>query len=74
MRDLEQARALLEAAKKDLIEYNTYAVQLRYGASESGDEPLDRKRAVAQIEMLLVRVQGQLAVAGGSAPEAPHLE
>jgi HEPN domain-containing protein len=40
----------------DLIELNAFAVQFRYEAFESLDDPLDRPALTAQAEMLLHKV------------------
>ena len=48
----------MEAARFDeLVEYTPYAVQFRYGASDSGAMPLDRDTAVQRVEMLLEEVR-----------------
>jgi HEPN domain-containing protein len=70
--DLSRLLALLEdlgadtAQFEDLIEYNPYAVQFRYEAFELGDDPVDRERAIEQIENLLEHVQRRLAEAEGA--------
>lgn len=50
----------------DLIEYNPYAVQLRYETFELSDERLDRERAVERIHALLDKVQARVAEPEGS--------
>ena len=47
----------------DLIEYNPYAVQLRYGSFENEAAPIDREEAVRRLEHLWREVRRRLATA-----------
>jgi HEPN domain-containing protein len=51
---------------QDLIEYNPYAVQLRYETFEPGDEPLDRDQAIERTRDLLEHVQRRFSEVGGT--------
>ena len=42
---------------EDLIEYNPYAVQLRYGSFEDEAAPIDRQEAVRRLEALRRQVR-----------------
>lgn len=44
----------------ELVEYNAYAVQLRYESFQSDDNPIDRKRAISLAGVLIERVEGIL--------------
>ena len=47
-----------EAARFDgLVEYTSYAVQFRYGASEPSKTPLDRAAATQHVEVLIKEVR-----------------
>jgi HEPN domain-containing protein len=65
--DLSRLLTLLEelgadaGQYQDLIEYNPYAVQLRYEAFVLSEEPLDRERAIDHIYDLVEHVQRRLA-------------
>ena len=45
---------------EDLIEYNPYAVQLRYGSFEGEAAPIDRQEAVRRLEALRRQVRQRL--------------
>ena len=45
---------------EDLIEYNPYAVQLRYGSFENEASPINRQEAVQRLEALRRQVRQQL--------------
>ena len=45
---------------EDLIEYNPYAVQLRYGSFENEASPIDRQEAVRRLEALRRQVLQRL--------------
>ena len=45
---------------EDLVEYNPYAVQLRYGSFESEAAPIDRQEAVRRLEALRRHVRQRL--------------
>ncbi len=48
----------VEAARLDeMVEYTSYAVQFRYGASDISAMPLDRDIAVERVEALLQKVR-----------------
>ena len=51
---------------EDLIEYNPYAVQLRYGWHENEAAPIDRQKAVERLEALLREVHRRLPDAESS--------
>lgn len=44
----------------DLVEYNVFAVQLRYDAVPGEDIPIDRKAALAHVQILYDRVASYL--------------
>ena len=48
---------------EDLIEYNPYAVQLRYGSFENEAAPINRQKAVQRLEHLWQEVRRWLATA-----------
>lgn len=43
-----------------LLEYNAFAVQLRYEAIDTSDVPLDRETALAQVQSLYAQVDAYL--------------
>ena len=45
---------------EDLIEYNPYAVQFRYGSFENEAAPIDRQEAVQRLEALRRQVRQRL--------------
>ncbi len=45
---------------EDLIEYNPYAVQFRYGSFENEASPIDRQEAVRRLEALRRQVRQRL--------------
>jgi len=47
-----------------LVEYTSYAVQFRYGASDPSETPLDRATAIQHAEALLEEVRRHLESAG----------
>ena len=67
--DLDYLRRLVERREpearrfEDLIEYNPYAVQLRYGSFENEAAPIDRQEAVRRLENLWQEVRRRLAEA-----------
>ena len=50
---------------EDLIEYNPYAVQFRYGWYKNEAAPIDRRKAVERLEYLRQEVHRRLAEAEG---------
>ncbi len=50
----------------NLVEYNVYAVRLRYESVDLSEEPLDRAATVRQVENLLGLVEKALAEVLGS--------
>ena len=44
-----------------LVDYTRYAVRLRYAGADPGARPLDRPRAIEQVEALLATVRRRLA-------------
>ena len=64
--DLDHLLRLVERGEpeamrfEDLIEYNPYAVQLRYGSFESEAAPIDRQEAVRRLEALRRHVRQRL--------------
>ena len=50
---------------EELIEYNPYAVQLRYESYDSDAEPIDREEAVQRLETLRQQVRQRLAAVEG---------
>ncbi len=51
----------IEAARlEEFVEYTSYAVQFRYGASDISAMPLDREVAVKRVEALLEEVRRRL--------------
>ena len=50
---------------EDLIEYNPYAVQFRYGSFENEAAPINRQEAVQRLEHLWQEVRRRLAEAEG---------
>jgi HEPN domain-containing protein len=57
-----QARSEQVEAFSDLLEFNPYAVQLRYEAFDELGEPLDRKYVVERVTALLEQVKRLLNV------------
>ena len=70
-RDLDYLLRLVERREpeigrfEDLIEYNPYAVQFRYGSFENEAAPINRQEAVQRLEHLWQEVRRRLAEAEG---------
>lgn len=59
LRLLEQAGQDVEDYE-DFVEYNLYAVQLRYEDFETDDQPLNRTHSVEELRKLIDHVEGLL--------------